>query len=101
MTKIEQPNPPSVQSFLMEYVRNILSIANLQNIGKDHLIYQYKDVLYKEFNKLKESDDDNDFKKNMEITSIGGFYELANLEGFLSDDQVKKIYIYKEILNNI
>jgi len=88
MTKIVQPNPPSVQSFLMEYVKNLLSIANLQNISEDHLIYQYKDTLYREFNKLKECDDDNDFKKSMEITSIGGLYELANLKGFLSDEQV-------------
>ncbi|ORY75562.1 hypothetical protein LY90DRAFT_502110 [Neocallimastix californiae] len=87
MTKIVQPNPPSVQSFLMEYVKNLLSIANLQNISEDHLIYQYKDTLYREFNKLKECDDDNDFKKSMEITSIGGLYELANLKGFLSDEQ--------------
>jgi DNA repair/transcription protein MET18/MMS19 len=91
MTKIVQPNPPSVQSFLMEYVKNLLSIANLQNISEDHLIYQYKDTLYREFNKLKECDDDNDFKKSMEITSIGGLYELANLKGFLSDEQIKKI----------
>ena len=88
MSKIEQPNPPSVQSFLMEYVRNLLSIANLQNIGEDHLIFNFKDVLYKEFNKLNECEDDNEFKKDMEIISIGGLYELANLKGFLANEQV-------------
>ncbi|ORX61054.1 hypothetical protein BCR36DRAFT_408034 [Piromyces finnis] len=91
MDKIEQPNPPSVQSFLMEYVRSILSIANLRFIGKDNIIYQYKDILFKEFNELKKSDDDNDFKKDMEISSIGGLYEMANLEEFLPADQIKDI----------
>lgn len=88
MSKIEQPNPPSVQTFLMEYVRNILSIANLQNVSEGHMIYNHKDVLYKEFDKLDKYEDDNEFKKDMEIISIGGLYELANLKGFLTDEQV-------------
>ncbi|ORX84015.1 ARM repeat-containing protein [Anaeromyces robustus] len=92
MEKIKQPNPPSVQSFLMEYVRNILTIANLHNIKEDHMIYQYKDTLITSFYKLKENDDEeNEFKKDMEITSIGGLYELANLKGFLTNEQIKEI----------
>ncbi|KAG4085635.1 hypothetical protein H8356DRAFT_1087874 [Neocallimastix lanati (nom. inval.)] len=92
---INQPFPDLITKIVQSTKCSILfnrfyqNFINLHNINEDHLIhliYQYKYSLYKEFNKLKENDDDNDFKKDMKFISIGRLYELVKLKGLLTDE---------------
>ncbi|KAL6593410.1 hypothetical protein U3516DRAFT_767408 [Neocallimastix sp. 'constans'] len=85
---INQPFPDLITK-IVQSTKFYQNFINLHNINEDHLIhliYQYKYSLYKEFNKLKENDDDNDFKKDMKFISIGRLYELVKLKGLLTDE---------------